>query len=525
MGTSRDCVVVEARLHHEFAAVPELPADLGELTRALEPWQGVASLLSPIAEDFDSPERRDLALDLVPPTLGVDGPVGGVPASGMPSALHSHLEDLREGPGVLAFRPLDPRPVTTTLALGVVVLRRDDGKLDVVLDSRLAYATSPKDPFDASEEQALYRDVVRFDVVPRDPDLALDPLSVAPSRWICDATYQYAHTWTRARGFVNEAPRARGPVDVGPDAGGSGVYRFSCASSRLQPDFDVVHSAGGRGISFTSTLRHVYDDFRHVPYSFATPDRLIRRDDGLLGLRDVPASALDEIERSYLCGFTLPASAAGRVITLDLYTQQQLQHAAVCPLQGAVVLPAYFNTRATLVIDLSQGTARIVEPRACFLHLGQATAALLTCARFERRDVALRAYDAPGHVLRHDGTRPIVAPVLCVQHRRDSALQLLQEPGAPARVWLAAKYRPGYLYRVHGGRLELTHAMDDPAILDAAAFTLRPGLADREFFSLESAAEPGRFLRHRDFALLVQPDDPDAAFRAEATFQISSALA
>lgn len=522
MGTSRDCVVVEARLYHEFAAVPELPADIGELTRALEPWQGVASLLSPIAEDFASPERRDLALDLVPPTLGVDGPVGGVPASGMPSALHSHLEDLREGPGVLAFRPVDPRPVTTALALGVVVLRRDDGKLDVVLDSRLAYATSPA-PFDMLDMQALYRDVVRFDVVPRDPDLALDPLSVAPARWICDATYQYTHSWNPTRGFLNEAPRALGPVDVGADA--SGVYRFRCASSRLQPDFDVVHSVGGPGISFTSTLRRVYDDDGDVPYSFATPGRLIRRDDGLLGLRDVPAPALDEIERAYLCGFTLPASAAGRVVTLDLYTQQQLQHAAVCPLRGAVVLPAYFNTRATLVIDLSQGTARIVEPRACFLHLGQATTALLTCARFERRDVALRAYDVPRHVLRHDGTRPIVAPVLCVQHRRDATLQLLQEPGAPTRVWLAAKYRPGYLYRVHGGQLELTHALDDPSILESAAFTLRPGLADRDFFSLESAAEPGRFLRHRDFALLVQPDDSDAAFRAEATFQIASALA
>jgi hypothetical protein len=524
MGTSRDCVVVEARLHHEFAAVPELPADIGELTRALEPWQGVASLLSPIAEDFASPERRDLALDLVPPTLGVDGPVGGVPASGMPRAMHSHLEDLREGPGVLAFRTVDPRPVTTSLALAVVVLRRDDGTLDVVLDSRLAYAISPAAPFDMLAMQALYRDVVRFDVVPRDPDLALDPLSVAPARWICDATYQYNHTWTRGRGFVNEAPRARGPVDIGADA--SGVYRFCCASSRLQPDFDVVHTVGGPGISFTSTLNHVYDDdARHVPYSFATPDRLIRRDDGHLGLRDVPSPALDEIERAYLCGFTLPASAAGRVVTLDLYTQQQLQHAAVCPLQGAVVLPAYFNTRATLVIDLAQGTARIAEPRACFLHLGQATAALLTCARFERRDVALRAYDIPGHVLRHDGTRAIVAPVLCAQHCRDSTLQLLQEPGAPTRVWLAAKYRPGYLYRVHDGQLELTHALDDPAILDAAAFTLRPGLADRDFFSLESAAEPGRFLRHRDFDLLVESDESDAAFRAEATFQIATALA
>ena len=56
-----------------------------------------------------------------------------------------------------------------------------------------------------------------------------------------------------------------------------------------------------------------------------------------------------------------------------------------------------------------------------------------------------------------------------------------------------------------------------PARADAT-FTLRRGLADAQCVSLESVNFPGRFMRHRNFAVLLQPLEPAPQFAADATF-------
>jgi hypothetical protein len=51
-----------------------------------------------------------------------------------------------------------------------------------------------------------------------------------------------------------------------------------------------------------------------------------------------------------------------------------------------------------------------------------------------------------------------------------------------------------------------------------ATFVLRRGLADASCVTLESVNYPGRFMRHQNFAVLLQPRDASPLFAADATF-------
>ncbi|AEV83897.1 hypothetical protein ACWT_2544 [Actinoplanes sp. SE50] len=51
-----------------------------------------------------------------------------------------------------------------------------------------------------------------------------------------------------------------------------------------------------------------------------------------------------------------------------------------------------------------------------------------------------------------------------------------------------------------------------------ARFTVRAGRADPRCVSFESAGEPGRFLRHREFLLRLEPADGSSLFDQDATF-------
>ena len=51
-----------------------------------------------------------------------------------------------------------------------------------------------------------------------------------------------------------------------------------------------------------------------------------------------------------------------------------------------------------------------------------------------------------------------------------------------------------------------------------ATWVVRAGLADSGCISLESANEPGQYLRHHEFELYLEPDDGSAQFTLDATF-------
>ena len=51
-----------------------------------------------------------------------------------------------------------------------------------------------------------------------------------------------------------------------------------------------------------------------------------------------------------------------------------------------------------------------------------------------------------------------------------------------------------------------------------ATYVQRRGLADEHCISLESVNFPGRFMRHQNFVLLLQPLESSRLFAADATF-------
>jgi hypothetical protein len=58
---------------------------------------------------------------------------------------------------------------------------------------------------------------------------------------------------------------------------------------------------------------------------------------------------------------------------------------------------------------------------------------------------------------------------------------------------------------------------EEQLLREDCTFTVRQGLADSAGVSFESVNYPGRFIRHRDFHLYLEPADSDLA-RRDATF-------
>jgi hypothetical protein len=96
--------------------------------------------------------------------------------------------------------------------------------------------------------------------------------------------------------------------------------------------------------------------------------------------------------------------------------------------------------------------------------------------------------------------------------------RLLPVPGS--RLSLLASGPAGLRLRHQSFRMRLSPigpASPAPARADAT-FVLRPGLADAGCVSLESVNFPGWFMRHRNFALLLQARESTREFAADATF-------
>ncbi len=68
------------------------------------------------------------------------------------------------------------------------------------------------------------------------------------------------------------------------------------------------------------------------------------------------------------------------------------------------------------------------------------------------------------------------------------------------------------------GVVQVLSANPTAAELSSAQFVARPGLADAACVSLESATQPGRWLRHVSFRIQLQANDSSSGFASQATF-------
>ncbi|GAB1641259.1 AbfB domain-containing protein [Krasilnikovia sp. MM14-A1259] len=121
-------------------------------------------------------------------------------------------------------------------------------------------------------------------------------------------------------------------------------------------------------------------------------------------------------------------------------------------------------------------------------------------------------------------TTPAVTPPPTTQ----AATTVAPSPPPPAPVFAAGAViglepaaSPGH--RVGSGRertlIDVARPGDKAEDRLATRFVVRPGLADPACVSLESAARPGRFLRHHAFQIQVDREKPgDGTFAADATF-------
>lgn len=102
--------------------------------------------------------------------------------------------------------------------------------------------------------------------------------------------------------------------------------------------------------------------------------------------------------------------------------------------------------------------------------------------------------------------------------RSRPATRLLPTPGT--RLSLLATGTTDLRLRHQDFRMRLaTVGPGSPGSARAdATFVLRRGLADERCVSLESVNFPGRFMRHQNFVLLLQPLESSRLFAADATF-------
>lgn len=102
--------------------------------------------------------------------------------------------------------------------------------------------------------------------------------------------------------------------------------------------------------------------------------------------------------------------------------------------------------------------------------------------------------------------------------RSPAAVRPVPAPGA--RVSLVATGTTDVRLRHQNFRMTLTRiGAGSPYFARAdATFVVRRGLADADCLSLESVNFPGRFMRHQNFTLVLQPRESSRLFAGDATF-------
>src|SRR6266536_6016734 len=132
--------------------------------------------------------------------------------------------------------------------------------------------------------------------------------------------------------------------------------------------------------------------------------------------------------------------------------------------------------------------------------------------------VEFRSFNFRDHFIRH---RDFLGELTRKEGPSEDFLFALVSRGQ-GRVALLSKNFPKLLlrHRDFRVRLEGPSGPNDQLFANDSTFFLVPGLADPNGISFESLNFRGRYLRHRDFHLFVEPEDsanlaPDATFFKE----------
>ncbi|WP_082905515.1 AbfB domain-containing protein [Bradyrhizobium centrolobii] len=148
--------------------------------------------------------------------------------------------------------------------------------------------------------------------------------------------------------------------------------------------------------------------------------------------------------------------------------------------------------------------------------------------------VSLRSSNFPDRFIRHQNFLGELTPVVSDLDKADATFSSIND----FRPETVAQIRPSNFstmcLRHQDFRIKL-HEFNPPIfgpnsrpetsaeklLREDCTFTVRRGLADPAGVSFESVNFPGRFIRHRDFHLFLEPADSDLA-RRDATFIVVS---
>lgn len=136
--------------------------------------------------------------------------------------------------------------------------------------------------------------------------------------------------------------------------------------------------------------------------------------------------------------------------------------------------------------------------------------------------VSLRSFNAPSRYIRHRDLLGEVTTIETDLDRKDATFRMVPGLADPSLVSFESINFPGYYLRHQDWRLKLNKFEDTNLFKTDATFRRVPGLADKGAVSFEDYGR-GRYIRHRDWHLYVEPNDSERA-RQDATFVITDPL-
>ncbi len=115
---------------------------------------------------------------------------------------------------------------------------------------------------------------------------------------------------------------------------------------------------------------------------------------------------------------------------------------------------------------------------------------------------------------------PVSTDTIIAAPSGDTGIDPLPDMGSPEITFIAAYDLEGAFLRHQNFVLTLAHLQNGDA-----QFMLRPGLADPEAISIESANYPGFFIRQKGKLVVLSSDDRSESFESEATWYMRPGLA
>lgn len=396
-----DIVLVEAEIIEDFSAPAKLPENLdafGDLRS-----KGIAKGVLPLVF-LGVSTAYPILPGLIPfSIMAIFNNYGGV------DQIINNATETKEALKGLSFKTYPKKPIQIKLVTNVVVLKCQDGSLDVVLTHKVTYSTAynilPPYDGDGATQASLYRDNVNFTVIPRQPSDLISRGAI-PVTAIKEAHYSFQTSWSVGGGFsgnagldVSKEPKASGSVGFNVN----GSYSFSSTTSTSKKDFELKKDSGDQGaLTWTAKLKNVYENYGREGHSYdpSDPYKIVRNNPFTAWISGPPDSATADLDLPFLNSFKLPASAADAdVIKFDIAASQRLIHAVSLGRWGAptgrmggqaFILPNYFDTASTLVIDLKAKTARLENKTAAFKTAVDRAQETIELARRVKEEESLR---------------------------------------------------------------------------------------------------------------------------------------